>query len=132
MDKEVLKWFAFSQQDIQVANHLYSTFYPMPLEIICYHCQQAAEKSIKALLIACKIPGGMPKQHNLSFLLSMVKHSVDIPDEYYDYADKLTPYGISSRYPNELFLEEHHATEALKLAELIVTWAKEQAENIEQ
>ena len=29
--------------------------------------------------------------------------------EWYDYADTLTPYGVSIRYPNELFLEEKHA-----------------------
>lgn len=34
--------------------------------------------------------------------------------KYYDYADALTPYGVSVRYPNELFLEERHVKEALE------------------
>ena len=33
-----------------------------------------------------------------------------------DYADTLTPYGVSIRYPNELFLEERHAKSALQMA----------------
>ena len=32
------------------AKHLYDTMKPIPIEIICYLCQQATEKSIKAVL----------------------------------------------------------------------------------
>lgn len=32
--------------DLGVAKHLDETYRPKPLEIICYHCQQAAEKAI--------------------------------------------------------------------------------------
>jgi len=32
------------------AKHLYDTMKPQPIEIICYLCQQATEKSIKAVL----------------------------------------------------------------------------------
>lgn len=31
----------------------------------------------------------------------------------FTYADTLTPYGVSIRYPNELFLEERQAKEAV-------------------
>ena len=31
--------------------------------------------------------GGMPKKHNLSFLLEQIKNKVEIPEKYYDYAD---------------------------------------------
>lgn len=30
---------------------MYETYYPKPLEIICYHCQQSAEKAIKAIIM---------------------------------------------------------------------------------
>lgn len=36
--------------DLRVAKHLEETYRPKPLEIICYLCQQAAEKAIKALI----------------------------------------------------------------------------------
>lgn len=87
-------------------NICFRQYYPKPLEIICYHCQQAAEKGIKALIIYYGAQGGMPKLHDLSFLLNQIKHQVDIEDKFYEYADTLTPYGVSVRYPNELFLEE--------------------------
>lgn len=66
--------------------------------------------------------GGMPKLHDLSFLLNQVKNFVKIEEKYYDYADTLTPYGVSVRYPNELFLEERHAKEAIQYAEEILKW----------
>ena len=47
MNNEVQQWFTFAQKDLAVAKHLRDTFYPEPMEIICYHCQQAAEKAIK-------------------------------------------------------------------------------------
>lgn len=86
-------------------------------------CQQAAEKAIKAVVISQGTKGGMPKLHDLSFLLNQVKNFVNIEEKYYDYADTLTPYGVAVRYPNELFIEEHHAKEAIQYAEEIAQWA---------
>jgi hypothetical protein len=36
--------------DLGVAEHSL-TYYPLPSEIICYHCQQSAEKFLKAVLV---------------------------------------------------------------------------------
>lgn len=63
-----------------VAKHLYKTYYPKPYKIICYHCQQSAEKIIN---------------------------------------------GVVVRYPSELFLEEHHVRDALKMADEIIKWGKQ-------
>ncbi len=66
----------------------------------------------------------MPKLHDLSFLLNQIKNKVYIEDKYYDYADTLTPYGVSIRYPNELFLGERHAKEALEFSDEILRWVQ--------
>jgi HEPN domain-containing protein len=124
MDQETKQWLDFAVQDLGVARHLFDTYYPKPLEIICYHCQQAAEKALKAVIISNGCPGGLPKVHDLSFLLGQMKNYVQIDDLYYDCADALTPYGVSVRYPNELSLEEHHAAEAIKQASIILGWTK--------
>ena len=76
------------------------------------------------MIISYGAPGGMPKLHDLSFLLNQVKNLVCVDDSLYDYADTLTPYGVSVRYPNELFLEERHAVAALAYAAEILRWAK--------
>lgn len=123
MNQETKQWLDMADMDLGVAKHLMENYYPKPLEIICYHCQQAAEKAIKAVVISQGTKGGMPRLHDLSFLLNQVKNFVKIEEKYYDYADALTPYGVAVRYPNELFIEEHHAKEAIQYAEEIVQWA---------
>lgn len=124
MDNTVSEWLAISETDLGVARYLYENYHPKPIEIICYHCQQSAEKAIKAIIIANGAPGGMPKLHDLSFLLNQIKNMMDIDDKFYEYADTLTPYGVSARYPNELFLEDRHAATALAYASEILKWAK--------
>ena len=124
MDQETENWLALAETDLGVAQHLFQTYYPKPYEIICYHCQQAAEKAIKAVIIANGAKGGLPKIHDLSFLLNQLKNMVEIDDKYYDYADTLTPYGVAVRYPNELGLEERHAKEALRITSEILAWAQ--------
>lgn len=124
MDDRVKEWLTYAEMDLGVAKHLNETYHPKPLEIICYHCQQSAEKAIKALIIYHGAEGGLPKKHNLSLLLSQVKNMGNIPEKYYDYADILTPYGIAAKYPNELFLEERHANQAIRFSEEIYNWVK--------
>ena len=124
MENEYELWLEFAKTDLGVAKHLNSHYYPKPYEIICYHCQQSAEKAIKAVIHAYGAQGGMPKKHNLSFLLQQMKNIVDIDEKYYDYADALTPYGIAVRYPNELYIEERNVKEAIRFAEEFVCWAE--------
>ena len=50
MEHEDIMWIEFAKTDLGVAKHLDEQYYPKPLEIICYHCQQAAEKAIKAII----------------------------------------------------------------------------------
>lgn len=124
MDNAYREWLALAETDLGVARHLYETYRPQPLEIICYHCQQAAEKAIKAVIVACGARGGMPKLHDLSFLLGQLKNMVEIDERYYDYADALTPYGVAVRYPSELQLEERHAKTALEYTAALLEWTK--------
>ncbi len=120
MEQIIKEWLDLAEMDYGVATHLFENYLPKPLEIICYHCQQGAEKAVKAIIIAKDVQGegGVPKSHDLSFLLGQIKKYVQIEEKYYDYADTLAPYGVTIRYPSELFLEERHAKEML-------IWAKE-------
>ena len=131
-ESEYLDWLKFSQMDFTSAKYLFdSPLHPRPLEIICYHCQQAAEKAIKALIVYFGEPGGMPKVHNLSFLLNQIKNIVkdckgkEISTEVYDCADRLTQYGIMPRYPNEIEVNEHMAQKAVDDAVAIIDWVNE-------
>jgi len=125
MNPEVKQWIDMANMDLGVAKHLNANYFPKPLEIICYHSQQAAEKAIKALIIYYGAQGGLPRIHALSMLLRQICSKVSIEEKYYDYADVLTPYGTAVRYPNEIYLEEHHATTAIQYAEEIVRWVED-------
>lgn len=50
-EKLIQEWVNFAEMDLLTAKHLDKTMYPQPLAIICYHCQQAIEKILKAALI---------------------------------------------------------------------------------
>ena len=47
MNQETKQWLDMADMDLGVAKYLMENYYPKPLEIICYHCQQAAEKPLK-------------------------------------------------------------------------------------
>ena len=124
-------WLSFAEADLGVAEHLNKTYHPKPLEIICFHCQQAAEKAVKSIIVLNGSQGGIPKKHDLFLLLNQIKNMVSIEEKFYDYADILAPYGVAMRYPNELFLEDRHAEKAIQMANEFVEWARSTVGTVE-
>ena len=110
-EADVKEWVRFADMDVLSANHLNEIQHPKPLEIICYHCQQAAEKMLKALVIA--YDGELQKTHDLGLLTDELSEFVTFPEDILDSADALTPYGVKIRYPQELNIEEPHVVKAL-------------------
>lgn len=49
----------------------------------------------------------------------------DIPEEVLDVCDNLMPFGVKIRYPQELFIEEHHARKAIQEMKQLFEWGKE-------
>ena len=45
------EWFQYASIDMASAEHLANTMRPQPLEIICFLCQQSAEKNLKGYLL---------------------------------------------------------------------------------
>ncbi|MFO7889725.1 MAG: HEPN domain-containing protein [bacterium] len=43
------EWFDIAQSDLLSAKYL-QNMKPLPVEIICYHCQQSSEKLLKGFL----------------------------------------------------------------------------------
>ena len=80
MDDAIPIWLEYADGDLSTAEFLYDQQWPRQLEIICYHCQQAGEKAVKALYLAAELPGGIPKKHDLWFLLEQMKGRVNVPE----------------------------------------------------
>ncbi len=118
------KWMKIAENDYAVAKHLYEVYRPMPTEIICFHCQQAAEKAVKAVILSSDITDEVPKKHDISFLLQCLEQRFTIDDRYFAYADYLNPFGVMVRYPNEMILGEQGPKKALQYAKALLDWAK--------
>ena len=118
----VKEWLLFADMDFQTAKHLYEHMHPRPLEIICYHCQQAIEKLLKGLLIANGIT--IERTHDLGMLAEKLQEFIEIDEKYLEMCDDLTPYGVKIRYPQELSIEEYHAQKALEETQILYTWLK--------
>ena len=106
--------------DFLTAKHLHEYMHPKPLEIICYHCQQAIEKLLKGVLISKGVT--IKKTHDLGLLAEMLKEYTEADEKYLEMCDDLTPYGVKIRYPQELFIEEYHVKKALEETQELYDW----------
>ena len=92
-----------------------------------FHCQQAAEKALKALLVAYRIKP--PKTHSLERLLVLLRDRVDVAWAYEEDLPALTYYAVEARYPGPPVSEEE-ALAALRLARKTLEWVKVRLEEI--
>jgi len=121
---EVAAWLAKARRDLDSAERLL-TGTPPYRDTATYHCQQAAEKALKALLTALAIP--FPKTHDLTTLVGMLEERVQAADRWKEAAVVLTPYATLFRYPDACPEPSNDdAEEALSLATtLLMEIAKE-------
>lgn len=88
-------------------------------EDLCFDCQQAAEKSLKALMGLNDI---VPSPtHSLSLLVeTLEKHKIDIPEDVKE-AVALSYYAVTTRYPGRYEpVDEQEYQDALMMARQIV------------
>jgi HEPN domain-containing protein len=92
------EWLQFARNDLRSARTL-SADGEIPPPIPCFHAQQAAEKALKALVIAHGI--NPPKVHVLSKLYDLlpgdVRSKLD-PDQL----ARLDPWAVAGRYPGDV------------------------------
>lgn len=113
-------WIRYAKADLALAQ------VPLPedsfYEPLCFHTQQAAEKALKAVLIANAI--SYPKTHNIRTLLDLLPETIVLPADVDD-ATSLTDYAVSGRYPNEMEdIAREEYLKAVTLAQAVVQWAE--------
>jgi HEPN domain-containing protein len=94
----VLQWLDKAAADFDAAEQL-STQGGRFREIVAFHCQQAVEKYLKALLVRRQIE--FPKTHDIAKLLDRVATVDASAAERLRDADALTPFGVEARYPSD-------------------------------
>ena len=92
-------------------------------EDLCFDCQQAGEKALKALMVRNNL---VPSPtHSLSVLVeTLEKQKVVIPDDV-KAAVALSYYAVTTRYPGHYEpVTEQEYREALAMARRVVAWAE--------
>jgi HEPN domain-containing protein len=118
--KEIRQWLLKSQRDLRAARRLMEGEEPY-LDVAVYHCQQAAEKAIKAYLTYQDTV--FEKTHNLVALLSICIPLEPAFGQWKEVAKMLTPYATEFRYPGDVLEpEREEAEQALAGAEALVNF----------
>jgi len=110
----VIEWFRLADLDFAAAEHLCG-MRPQPLNIICYHCEQAAEKYLKGYLVYNGV-FDPPKTHDLGILCEMCSEYEESFKEIKRACNVLTVYGVQMRYPHEVEISEYDMQKALEYA----------------
>jgi HEPN domain-containing protein len=124
MDKqtEVKQWYDIADKDMAAAIHLAKNMYPPPVEIICFHCQQAAEKYLKLFLrFHDSIP---PKIHDLEELEKRCEIINPQFSALFSKCSRITGYGAQARYPGDIDLDEQDMNTALVCAKDIIAFVQ--------
>lgn len=113
-------WLRYAVSDLEIARTTPSS--RILLETLCFHAQQAAEKALKAVLVAQAIP--FPRTHNITTLLDLLPQDMFLPSEV-EAAASLTDYSVLTRYPGNFEpVTEEEYREAVHLAEAVIHWAE--------
>jgi len=123
MRKETSNWWTQAGRDlISAKNALRSKDYYM----VAFLCQQAVEKSLKALILHTK------REFYPSHSLIYLGKSVGIPDTFHSFLRELTPQYTISRYPNaagevpsELY-DKEIVSDYLRKSEEVLQWIEKQ------
>lgn len=107
------EWFKIAELDLSSAEFL-QNMQPIPIEIICYHCQQSAEKYLKGYLA---LKGEEIKRtHDLVLLIKECQKYDEDFEVIKEDGLMLTDYGVNVRYPFPMEINESDIKIAVKSA----------------
>lgn len=116
-----LDWLRHAASDLAVAEQAASP--AILYETLCYHAQQAAEKSLKAVLVHAGTE--FPYTHSIARLITVVQEAgVNWPTDL-DEAAELTEYAVWSRYPGAAKpVTESDLQRSIAIATSVLSWAE--------
>ena len=131
MDEDIdlaKQWLDKAQSDLlNVDNNLKSE--KIPFDTVCFHCQQAAEKMLKAYLVANQKP--YPVSHDLLLILEQIRAIDPGSEKLRETLTLLMPYAVEIRYPDDYYMPSaEDAAEARQAAAKIYDWLKETCQKL--
>jgi HEPN domain-containing protein len=100
IDEYVKRWITKAKGDLKVAEHELSlSKEEIITDAVCFHCQQAVEKLLKAYLASKNVD--FSKTHNLEYLLELC--AKEDPEFKSIESGNLSFYAVEIRYPDEFY-----------------------------
>jgi HEPN domain-containing protein len=109
------QWQAKADSDLAAAETLWHAG-SASRDVICFHCQQAGEKMLKALLVASEIP--FPRTHDLVALAQLLAARFPALNDWLPSLAEFSRYAVEVRYPEAFYLPSTEETDrALQAAQ---------------
>ena len=99
MKRLTREWLDKGEDDFRVATSLMRSRKAKVPDAICFHCQQCAEKLLKARL--CEDGTPFPKTHDLAALVQLLVATYPLWSSLSPAASNLNAYAVSTRYPGD-------------------------------
>jgi len=96
MKRHTAQWVSKAEEDVQAARDMAGRSPPLR-NLACFHCQQAAEKYLKALLQELGV--AVPRTHDLKQVLDLLLPRDATLAPLRRRAVSLTKYAVEYRYP---------------------------------
>lgn len=101
----IKQWLIKANEDLLVVEKL-TEYEIIANASVCFHCQQAVEKYLKAFLIGNGIE--IKRTHNIEYLLS---ECTDIDPDFVSINPKeLSDFGVDARYPGDMYIPSSEET----------------------
>ncbi len=113
--KGTKEWIEKADHDLGSAKVIYLHL-PDYFDTIAFHCQQAAEKYIKAVLFFHQIE--FQRSHDLIYLLELLSDKIEIDESWFKIAVSLNNFSVQIRYPNTIIqLSKEEIESSIQIAE---------------
>lgn len=119
----VRAWIDKADHDLGSAKIIFQHI-PEYFDTIAFHCQQATEKYIKAILVFKEID--FDRSHDLFYLLELLPSDIAVTEDKYRKAQLLNGFSIQIRYPNKIeYMSKPEIEEAISIAQEFRSFAIE-------
>ena len=103
IDEEIVEWLNKANSDLKVVEHeLNLQEKEIVKDAVCFHCQQAVEKYLKAFLIYNKVKP--ERTHDINHLLDQC---ANIDKKFTNIEIReLSSFGVDIRYPSDFYIPD--------------------------
>ena len=112
--KKILHWMRFANEDLQMANDLMKSDFPI-FRGVCFGCQQSVEKNLKAYMLYFNQE--IVKTHDLAYLVQLIFPLDNNIETFSIKCKNLINYAVIQRYPDDFVdLTKNNAEDAISIA----------------